>query len=44
MSQAEYVDARATSTAAPKQWKYWFLLAALALGPLYVLLLPVLVS
>jgi len=44
MSATEYTDTRETCTAQPEAWKYWFPLAALALGPLYVLLLPVLVA
>ncbi|WP_276258276.1 hypothetical protein [Haloglomus litoreum] len=44
MAETRYVDTRTTHTARPRPWKYWFLLGALALGPLYVLLLPVLVG
>lgn len=44
MSESVYIDTRETYTPDLAQWKYWLLLAALLLGPLYVLLLPVMVA
>jgi len=44
MTDTEYTDIRESYAPQPEAWKYWFLLAALALGPLYALLLPILVS
>jgi hypothetical protein len=44
MSSTDYTDIRAGYTPKVRAWQYWFLIAALLPGPLYVLLLPVLVG